>query len=91
LRLSLFSSPSYHAMKRSLKLGDGAAKGDANFPPRDREKMLRDLFSNYKLVGIKYSDLTKLLGTPDNGDSVSVSYEIELDYGFDIDPIYSKD
>jgi hypothetical protein len=68
-----------------------AAKGDANFPPRDREKMLRDLFSNYKLVGIKYSDLTKLLGTPDNGDSVSVSYEIELDYGFDIDPIYSKD
>ena len=40
---------------------------------------------------MKYSDLIKLVGTPNGSDSSSITYLIEIDYGFDIDPIYSKD
>lgn len=46
--------------------------------------------SELQTRGLEIPDLTKLLGNPDNGDSVSVTYQIELDYGFDIDPVYSK-
>ncbi|MBT1689142.1 hypothetical protein [Dawidia soli] len=67
------------------------AKTDSNFPPNKRGEMLSDLLSSRKLVGLKYADVIALLGTPDGIDSSSVSYEIEIDYGSDIDPIYRKD
>lgn len=89
MRHSSFSSQSYPAVKRSLKRHDGHEKA-MQVLHLQIEKKLGDLLSNYKLVGMKYSDLIKLLGNPDNGDSVSISYQIELDYGFDIDPVYSK-
>ena len=64
---------------------------DPAFPSQYRLKMLDDLTSNYKLKGIKYSELIDLLGTPDTKDNSSLSYRIIVDYWRDIDPIYSKD
>ena len=52
--------------------------------------MFMDLITNYKLVGIKYSQLIGLLGIPDSKDSNSLSYKIVVDYGHDIDPVYTK-
>lgn len=64
---------------------------DPLFPSSYRKQMLTDLTTNYKLVGFKYSQLIELLGTPDNKDSSSLSYKIIVDYGHDIDPVYTKD
>jgi hypothetical protein len=52
--------------------------------------MLKDLTTNYKLVGITYSELVSVLGVPDNKDSSSLTYKIVVDYGMDIDPVYTK-
>lgn len=64
-------------------------KVDMEFPFRN--KMLKNLTSNYKIIGLKYSQLIKLLGEPDFNDSCSLTYKIIEDYGFDIDPVYNKD
>jgi hypothetical protein len=55
-----------------------------------RNKMLTDLTTNYKLVGLKYLRLVDLLGNPDYTDDTSLSYFVIVDYGFDIDPVYTK-
>jgi|SRR5688572_346963 len=66
-------------------------QSDPLFPSSYRPKMLTDLTTNYKLVGFKYSQLIELLGIPDSKDSSSLSYKIVVDYGHDIDPVYTKD
>lgn len=63
---------------------------DPLFPSVYRPKMLSDLTTNYKLIGMKYSNLIELLGVPDFKDSISLSYKIVVDYKDDIDPIYTK-
>lgn len=63
---------------------------DTEFPSTDRKKMLKDLSANYRLTGIKYSQLIDLLGSPNSEDSSSISYTIIVDYGNDIDPVYTK-
>ena len=45
-----------------------------------RNKMLKDLTTNYKIVGIPYSQLILLLGQPQYNDSTSVGYEVETRY-----------
>ena len=55
-----------------------------------RNKMLKDLTSNYKLVGLKHSEIVNLLGDPNFSDSSSFAYEVIEDYGSDIDPVYTK-
>lgn len=59
-------------------------------PPEGRKRMLNDLITNYKLKGLKKSELVDLLGEPNYGDDSMISYLIEEDYGTDIDPIYTK-
>lgn len=66
-------------------------QADPLFPSSYRPQMLTDLTTNYKLVGFKYSQLIELLGIPDSKDSSSLSYKIVVDYGHDIDPVYTKD
>ena len=63
---------------------------DPGFTPPNRKRMLKDLTKNYKLTEIKYSSLINLLGRPNYADSTSLSYDIEVDYGTDIDPVYTK-
>lgn len=64
---------------------------DPLFPSSYRSKMLRDLTTNYKLIGLSYHQLIDRLGMPDNKDSSLVSYKIVVEYGSDIDPVYTKD
>ncbi|HEY5406177.1 MAG TPA: hypothetical protein VIJ92_03780, partial [Ginsengibacter sp.] len=49
-----------------------------------------DLTSNYNLRGIPYKKLVYLLGVPDGSDNVDLFYDIVVDYGSDIDPVYTK-
>ncbi len=63
---------------------------DLGFTPPYRNKMLPDLTKNYKLVGLKYSQLIEILGKPNFVDKNSLGYAIIIDYGHDIDPIYTK-
>ena len=63
---------------------------DPAFPPPYRSKMLKDLTTEHKLVGLKYSQLIELLGEPNFNDSSSLAYKIIEDYGHDIDPVYTK-
>ena len=63
---------------------------DPLFPSRYRAKMLNDLTVHNKLVGLNYRQLIESLGTPDNKDSNVASYKIVVEYGSDIDPVYTK-
>lgn len=61
------------------------------FPSNYRAQMLNDLITSRKLVGLNYHQLIMLLGSPDHTDVNSMTYRIVVDYGSDIDPVYSKD
>ncbi len=63
---------------------------DVGLPSSYRKKMLKDLTTNYKLVGIKYSQLVDFLGEPNLKDSISLGYDIIIDFGNDIDPVNIK-
>lgn len=63
-------------------------KDDMEYPYRN--DMLKDLTTNYKLVGLKYAELLELLGQPNFKDSSSLTYKIIEDYKQDIDPVYTK-
>lgn len=58
----------------------------------NRNKMINDLLANYKLKGLTYKQLIDLIGKPSNirNDSNWVFYPVKIDYGHDIDPIYTK-
>jgi hypothetical protein len=68
-----------------------SAQTDPAFPPEYRPRMLTDLTQNYQLRGLKYSEVTNLLGIPDSKDSNSLTYKIIVEYRADIDPVYTKD
>ncbi|HTF27304.1 MAG TPA: hypothetical protein VK625_00590 [Flavitalea sp.] len=63
---------------------------DVDFPSAYREEMLSELLRNHKLVGLKYSQLIEMLGSPNFRDSNYIWYTIKVDYGNDIDPVYTK-
>ena len=55
--------------------------------------MLEDLLTNYKLKGLSYRELIDLIGEPIknwNGENGEIFYPITTDYGYDIDPLYTK-
>lgn len=68
-----------------------AERTDPIYPSAYRSQMLKDLTTKHKLVGLSYSQLIKYLGDPDKEKINSVAYTIAIDYGSDIDPVYSKD
>jgi hypothetical protein len=55
-----------------------------------RKYIVDDLVENYLQIGIKYNEVIELLGQPNypskNEDNCLV-YEVEVDYGFDVDPV----
>ena len=58
----------------------------------NRKNMIDDLVQNYQLKGKTYQELTELLGRPQSrlDSTLQVYYDIDIDYGFDIDPVYTK-
>ena len=58
----------------------------------NRKFMIDDLVQDYQLKGKTFYQLTELLGPPQSklDSTLQVYYDIDVDYGFDIDPVYSK-
>lgn len=67
-----------------------STKEDPAFPPQSRKSMLKDLQTNYNLIGMEKSKLINLLGQPDFANDSTLSYKIIQEYGADIDPVYTK-
>ena len=57
-----------------------------------RKYMIDDLINNYELKGKKYHEIIELLNIPQGkGDNdLQIFYDVDVDYGSDIDPVYSK-
>lgn len=58
-----------------------------------RDAMLNDLLTHYHLKGMTYKQLTQLLGGANRWESSNLDspyYDIIVDYGNDIDPVYTK-
>lgn len=57
-----------------------------------RDKMVDDLVENHHLKGLTYHQLVDSVGLPNLNYQVDsgVYYVIKVDYGWDIDPVYSK-
>lgn len=58
-----------------------------------RESMLQDLVDNKRLIGLKYQTVIDSLGQPENIVDKKVNelwYQVTVDYGTDIDPVYTK-
>jgi len=62
---------------------------DPSLPLPSREKMLKELITNHKLVGLKYDQLIGILSTPDYSDSISSGYNIIIHWD-GIDPDHVK-
>ena len=58
----------------------------------NRKHIIDDLVKNYQLKGKKYSEIVELPDKPQSQlDSImEIYYDINVDYGFNIDPIYIK-
>lgn len=58
----------------------------------NRKYMIDDLTKNYELRGKKYDEIIELLNTPQGkGDNdLEIFYDVDVDYGSDIDPVSSK-
>ena len=86
ITLSIFSCKSHQKFDKSLW-----EKRDDIFYP-NRKFMIDDLVKSYKLKGKKYRDIVELLGPPESilDSTLQIFYEIDVDYGTDIDPVYSK-
>ncbi len=64
---------------------------DGTYP--HREDMLDDLLKNYALKDKTVQETVSLLGEPDNycdHNPYEMTYQIVVDYGWNIDPVYSK-
>ena len=60
-----------------------------NYP--NRKTMIDDLIKNKVLKGLTYEQIADSLGTPDDMVNDTLYYNIDLDYGSDIDPVYGRD
>jgi hypothetical protein len=58
-----------------------------------RESMLGDIVDNDRLMGLKYQTVIDSLGQPENywdKKENELWYSVTVDYGTDIDPVYTK-
>jgi hypothetical protein len=60
-----------------------------------REKMIGDLIKSELLIGIKFDSVVNLLGNEfykyESETNRKVTFTIKESYGFDIDPLFTKD
>lgn len=57
----------------------------------NRELMLDDVLKHVKIKGRSYKQIVTSLGETTGITDGKLYYNIALDYGWDIDPLYSKD
>jgi hypothetical protein len=56
----------------------------------ERTYMIDDLLQGHPLKGQPRHHVLYLLGEPELEDSARMYYEVDVDYGWDIDPVYTK-
>ncbi|WP_412464412.1 hypothetical protein [Flavobacterium mekongense] len=92
--ICLILTLSFLSCENSLKFDkSGWLQKDDPDGYKNRESMLKDLLENHKIKGLKYSELIDLLGSPENyadEKTNTITYNIVIDYGFNIDPVYIK-
>jgi len=86
--LSLFT-----ACRRPVKFDKEKWRAGDGLNYKMRDNVLDDLLENYKLVGMNYKDVIRLLGKPDETDSLKTSYQIINtlgEYNPKNKPVYKK-
>ena len=73
--LSFFACKSKQEDEHKFDKVKWSTKSDSDYPYRD--KMLKDLIDNVKLKGLKWNEVTYLLGQPDRTDSSYLFYRIK--------------
>ena len=70
------------------KMGSGCRPNDLP----NRNSMLEDLTYHFQLKGKRYCEIIDLPGQPQGkaDNDLQIFYDIDVDYGYDIDPVYSK-
>jgi len=88
----LFITLTIFSCKEHQKFDKGLWKKKEDMFYSNRKFMIDDLVKNYQLKGKKYRDIVELLGAPESNldSTLQIFYEIDVDYGTDIDPVYSK-
>ena len=58
-----------------------------------REPMLKDLLENHKIKGLNITELENLFGKIeiDSSNKKELFFNVVVDFGWDIDPVYTKD
>ncbi len=60
----------------------------------NRKYMIDDLLKNITLKGRTHAQIIDILGQPQSelelGSDFRMSYDVDIDYGKDIDPVYTK-
>lgn len=56
-----------------------------------REAMVEDILASRTLLGLPYSQVIDSLGPPSGVIDNKMYYSIEVDYGTDVDPVYTRD
>lgn len=56
----------------------------------NRKKMIDDLVKNRQLKGSSFEQIVDFIGEPNGMDNDTLYYDVDLDYGTDIDPVYGK-
>ena len=58
----------------------------------NRKLMIDDLTNNFELKGKRLKEITDLLGQPQGkaDRDLEIFYDVDVDYGNDIDPVYTK-
>ena len=90
LLMSLLVNQGCHevVVKQSFDKQKWNDREDMDYP--ERNSIIDDLVKNHKIKGLKYKQLIELLKEPQGHDSLSVYYQIVMDFGNDIDPVYTK-
>jgi hypothetical protein len=66
------------------------AEGSRGFGYPHRSAMINDLTKRYGLIGWSKDSVVSLLGAPDFIEDQELVYNMVVDYGWDIDPVYVK-
>lgn len=58
----------------------------------NRKYMIDDVVKKHELKGKRYNEIVELLDKPQHelDTTMQIIYDVDIDYGFDIDPVYIK-
>jgi hypothetical protein len=64
---------------------------DPTFPPSQRKEMVNDVINNRVYPGMNKKEVVNVLGEPNYNSGSGIIYRIIVEYGTDIDPVFTMD